>query len=40
MHKTPVSGKYMDGCGPKKTCLDNDLLLLHFLRLCIRNGLR
>jgi hypothetical protein len=40
VHKTPVSGKYVYDCGPNKTCLDNNLLLFHFLWLCIGDSLR
>ena len=40
MHRTPVSGKYMYDYGPNETCLDNNLLLLHFLRFCVGDGLR
>lgn len=40
VRRTPVSGKYMYDHGPNKTCLDDNLLLLHFLWLCIGNGLR
>lgn len=39
MHRTPVSGKYMYDYGPKKTCLDDNLLLLHLFWLCVSDGL-
>lgn len=39
-YKTPVSGKYMYEYDPNETCLDNNLFLLHFLRLCVGNRLR